>query len=304
MSQSTANSATATQKGRSWIANLDLIFSQTANGSRLSSIERNGPLSVQKAFYPEGPDCAHVYLLHPPAGIVSGDELHLSAKLEKNSHALLTTPGANRFYRARDDKNLGVSLQLQQTQYQLSDNAILEHLPQETLIFQGADAINKLDVQLTHSSIYLGWDVICLGLPVMDQPFDKGQFEQLCQVKVDGKLVFHDRLKVNQENQLMHKKAGLAGKHIVGTFIAAAPNQLSGESNRLKSEGLLTLVREQIEALNAQKKVSISQLDSLFIIRYLGERSEECKKLFAAIWTILRKALCKLESKAPRIWLT
>lgn len=304
MSQSAATPAIKPNKGRSWIANLDLIFSQTANGSRLSSVERNGPLSVQKAFYPEGPDCAHVYLLHPPAGIVSGDELHLSAKLETNSHALLTTPGANRFYRARDDKNLGVSLQLQQTQYQLSEQAILEHLPQETLIFQGADAVNKLDVQLTHSSIYLGWDVICLGLPAMDQAFDKGRFEQVSQVTVDGKLVFHDRLKVNQTNQLLNKAAGLAGKHVVGTFIAAAPEQLSGEKNRVESEGLLTLIRSEIEALDAHRKVSISQLDGLFVIRYLGERSEECKKLFAAIWSLLRQALCQLQSHVPRIWLT
>ncbi len=304
MSQSAATQAVENKSGRSWVASLDLTFSQTVAGSRLSSAKRNGPLSVQKAFYPEGPDCAHVYLLHPPAGIVSGDELHLSARLEEKSHALLTTPGANRFYRARDDLNLGTRLQLQQTHYRISKNAILEHLPQETLIFQGADAVNKIDIELASSSIYLGWDVICLGLPVMDQPFNKGRFEQLCQLKVDNKIVFHDRLKVNQDNQLLNKTAGLAGHHVVGTFIAAAPSLLSGEQNRHKCEALLARIREEIERLNAQLYVSLSQLDSLFVIRYLGDKSEACKKYFTAIWQILREALCELEASAPRIWLT
>ncbi|MCU4676940.1 urease accessory protein UreD [Catenovulum sp. 2E275] len=304
MNQSAAIPVNTPANGRSWIANLNLNFSRTQTGSRLSSVERNGPLSVQKAFYPEGPDCAHVYLLHPPAGIVSGDELHLSATLEANSHALLTTPGANRFYRARDDKNLGTTLQLQQTHYQIADHATLEHLPQETLIFQGADAVNKIKIELTPSSVYLGWDVICLGLPVMNQAFDKGQFEQLSEVKVGNKLVFHDRLKVNQDNQLLNKAAGLGGHHVVGTFIAAAPVQLSGEQNRHKCEALTEQLRAKITELNASDKVSISQLDMLFVIRYLGDKSEECKKYFAALWQILRQALCQREANIPRIWLT
>ncbi|MER2491126.1 urease accessory protein UreD [Catenovulum sediminis] len=289
---------------RSWIANLNLTFSSTEQGSRLSSVERNGPLSVQKAFYPEGPDCAHVYLLHPPAGIVSGDELHLSARLNAASHALLTTPGANRFYRAREDASLGTSLQLQKTHYQLAEHAILEHLPQETLIYSGADAINQLMVEMSADSMYFGWDIISLGLPAVDKPFVQGAFTQKTQLLIDGKLAFHDVLKVNQQNGLLHHVAGLRGHSIVGTFLIAAPAQLSSDKNQQKCSELLDIFRQKVEQLNACREISISALDGVFVIRYLGQRSSRCKFLFAAIWQLARLHLCQLAAHQPRIWLT
>ena len=42
----------------SWFASLSLTFSLTPSGTQLTRTERHGPLSVQKAFYPEGRDCA------------------------------------------------------------------------------------------------------------------------------------------------------------------------------------------------------------------------------------------------------
>ena len=71
---------------RGWLARLGLTFSHSVHGTQLARTKRVGPLSIQKAFYPEGRDCAHIYLLHPPAGIVSGDvlqvDLHLPPQYE------------------------------------------------------------------------------------------------------------------------------------------------------------------------------------------------------------------------------
>ena len=108
MTVTTANIQHPTKASKNtWLANLALEFSFTANGTQLTKTMRNGPLSVQKAFYPEGTDCAHIYLLHPPAGIVSGDELRINITVNSQAHTLITTPGANRFYRARVDENIG-----------------------------------------------------------------------------------------------------------------------------------------------------------------------------------------------------
>ena len=84
-----------------WLARLHMSFATRQGRTLLHRTERQGPLSVQRAFYPETNGTAHLYLLHPPAGIVSGDELRISASLSADNQVLLTTPGANRFYRAR-----------------------------------------------------------------------------------------------------------------------------------------------------------------------------------------------------------
>ena len=143
----------------SWFASLSLEFTLTPNGTQLTRTERNGPLTVQKAFYPEGRDCAHIYLLHPPAGIVSGDELRIQIQVNEKSHSLVTTPGASRFYRAREDITIGDSKQIQHCEFFIKSMARCEHFPLETIVYEGADGFNTVDVHLQNDSDYLGWDI-------------------------------------------------------------------------------------------------------------------------------------------------
>ncbi|MFQ3338408.1 MAG: urease accessory protein, partial [Colwellia sp.] len=205
MTQSTeVKTSLMSTKSRQWLANLALNFSYTALGTQLSKTRRNGPLTVQKAFYPEGRDCAHIYLLHPPAGIVSGDQLHVEINLDDHAHTLVTTPGANRFYRARTDANIGISKQVQVTTLNIKNYAKCENFPQETIVYNGADGFNTVDIYLTEQSVYLGWDITCMGLPSSDQLFTQGQYSQLNRVFVEGTLQYHDRIAITAKNNLLH----------------------------------------------------------------------------------------------------
>ncbi len=53
-----------------WLASLALQLGHSAYGTQLTKTKRCGPLPIQHAFYPEGRDSAHLYLLHPPARLV------------------------------------------------------------------------------------------------------------------------------------------------------------------------------------------------------------------------------------------
>lgn len=283
---------------KNWLARLELSFTQTQVGTRLAKVKRDGPLSVQKAFYPEGPDIAHVYLLHPPAGIVSGDKLTITTDCQSGAHALLTTPGANRFYKARDLTDPQARKQYQNTSFKLAEHSVLEYLPQETLIYPDADAINQLTVNLANNSVYLGWEVLSLGLPVVGKPFADGRLVQQTQVYIDGQLKLHDRLNVNPENQIMQQAAGLNNQPVLGTFIITSCN--------LKHD-LATLegnLHQHLESLTLAKHFSLTRLDEIIIVRYLGEKTADCKDVFAQLWHIARAALCQREANAPRIWLT
>ncbi len=286
---------------RQWLAKLALTFSHNAYGTQLKTTSRKGPLSVQKAFYPEGQECAHIYLLHPPAGIVSGDELIVEINIEEQGHVLVTTPGANRFYRAREDLSIGETKQTQITSLHLTNEAVAENFPQETIVYEGADGFNTVDVHMCDNSTYFGWDITCLGLPSSDQYFDKGQYTQLNRLYCGGTLIYHDRIEISPKNQLLHHMAGLASKSVFGTFLVYAPLQL----NELKQrKEIIEALRDIIDAENAQELISITDIRGLFVIRYLGEQAHQCKNLFIKLWQHLRPLVIEVPAIEPRIWHT
>ena len=115
--------AEAALNAQNWAALLRLELRAAADRTRLVPIERRGPLSVQRPFYPEGEVC-HVYLLHPPGGVVGGDRLELCLDLQARAKALFTTPGAAKFY-----QSAGATAQVRQV-FELAAGAeLVEHHP-------------------------------------------------------------------------------------------------------------------------------------------------------------------------------
>ena len=141
---------------RSWPATLKLDF---IKGARKTFVHRShrGPLGMQRAFYPEG-DVCHVTLLHPPGGVVSGDELEISVNVGRGASALVVTPGATKHYRSRAavsgagvagslnpgavERETGASLPSVGVVRQLLnvDGGSLEWLPNESIHFDGSEA--------------------------------------------------------------------------------------------------------------------------------------------------------------------
>src|SRR5690349_14698982 len=109
-----------------WHGHLTLNY--TRDGERTIAPDRHdGPLRVLQRLYPEGPGVCHHVLVHPPGGIVGGDVLALEAVLHEGTHALITTPGATRFYRSAGETAM------QTVQARVARGARLEWLPLETL---------------------------------------------------------------------------------------------------------------------------------------------------------------------------
>ncbi|AMK00454.1 urease accessory protein UreD [Alteromonas macleodii] len=287
------------------MASLFLEFAIKSNVSQLVKTSRRGPLNVQKAFYPEGKDCAHVYLLHPPAGIVSGDELNIEICIQDSAHALITTPGANRFYRARTNLAIGDSKQTQISNINVLGKGICENFPLETIVYEGADAINQLDLKLSSQAHYIGWDISCLGLPAAGQPFKKGRFTQLNRVFIDGKLNFHDRINLTPNNNVCAHVAGLNNHSVFATMLAHAPKV---RINVNEKSQLVDRLREQIAHTDGidkpSQKVSVTYIRDLLVVRYLGDHAEECKAIFTSIWKTIRPIYIQKEANVPRIWLT
>src|SRR3954471_14245596 len=126
-----------------WHARLNLDYRADAAtaGTRLD-FRHDGPLRVLKSLFPEGPEVCHTVVVHPPGGIVGGDTLSVHLALGEGAHALVTTPGATRFYRS------GGTRAAQAIHARVAAGARLEWLPLETLVHSGAHADNRMAFEL------------------------------------------------------------------------------------------------------------------------------------------------------------
>lgn len=262
-----------------WSACLQLRFTQCEGVTRLGARRHLGPLLVQRPFHPEGAPC-HVYVLHPPGGIVAGDRLELEVHLEPGSHALLTMPGASKFYRS-----IGPTARLTQ-RFHLAAGSTLEWLPQDSIFFNGARA--RLDSRFTlePGARLLAWETLCLGRPVMGERFDQGALDSSLRIELADDPGLQERLRI--EGGGLDK---LGGHPLVATFCAAPADP-----------ALLERVRQALEGLGNPAGATL--LGPLLVIRLLDHDNQHLQSTLQRLWHLLRPAVLGLAPCPPRIWAT
>jgi urease accessory protein len=272
----------------SWRARLTLGFEQRGAASVLTRREHFGPLRVQKALYPEGEAVCHAIMLHPPSGIAGGDQLDIGVNVGPGAHALLTTPGAGKWYRSAG------AWAGQRLEFDVAADATLEWLPQENIVYDGARADMQNRFRLASGARCIAWDVLCLGRRAGGERFELGEVNPVTRIELDGKPVWLERGAVGGGTQLLNSPAGLAGFSVNGTLLATGPNL---------DAALLTTCR-QIASAETDARIGITLLPDLLVARYLGHASEAARGWFAALWQVLRPALIGRQAQMPRIWNT
>ena len=274
------------QHDRSWQARLALEFERRGARSVLAARRHDGPLVVQKPLYPEGDEVCHAIVVHPPAGIVGGDELEISARVGVNAHTLLTTPGAAKWYRSAG------SWARQKIVFHAGAGACLEWLPQETIIFNGALAELRTEVELEADACFIAWEILCLGRTGSGESFAAGECRMRTLIQRDGQPLWLERAQLDGGGGALFSPAVLAGQPVAGTFVAASLQM---------EDRLLGLCRETKPIVGAG---AVTALPGLFVGRYLGSSSEAAKKYFTQLWAVLRPGLTGLPVVEPRIWRT
>lgn len=268
----------------SWKASLALGFTGGERGTTLSEKHHDGPLVVQKPLYPEGGEVCHAIVVHPPGGIAGGDELSLQVKAGAGASALLTTPGAAKWYRssgpwARQDLRFDV-------------HGTLEWLPQETIVFDGALAQSALHVDLASGATLIGWDLVCLGRTGSGERYARGSYRSRIEVRREGRLLWQERGRVDGGGPLMDSAAGLAGNPVYGTLFACGAGL---------DQALLGELRKHAPESG---RGAVTMLPGVLLARYLGDSSEAARRHFIALWRELRPVLTGREATEPRIWRT
>lgn len=339
----------------SWASSLALSFDTVSSTStakegtaddsktRLYHRKHTGALMVQRALYPEPSvqqGICHILMLYPPAGIAGGDTLIIDLNLDSGSHAVITTPGAGKWY-GKDSVSqkhktpLGgdvahqsmsqdeiAAYASQHVQANLAADTRLEWLPQESIIYNEANMHAASRFDLTDSSSLLTWEISVFGRQAYDEQFLQGRYHTGLNIYRDGKVIVAERVAQAAQNRWFTSNLGLANQHIYGSFWAVP--SLSDVHDNLALSASQTM--QSTETAQATIKQSLTRyLDNTVValrqviaqtqlpvycthnyqainIRYIGSDVRGCFEAFYQLREVLRDHWWQLEPCRPRIW--
>lgn len=271
-------------------AGLFLGFEEDQVTTRLVKRNHFGPLLVQKPLYPEGREVCQAVIIHPPGGVVGGDQLKIAVKVGAAGKAQITTPGAAKWYKANGH------ISRQNVTLEIGSGGSLEWLPQETIFFDKVNVELEHDVALGKDASYIGCEILCFGRTASGESFNDGQIRQRIGIRREGKLIWHEQLRLSGGSPAMRNPLLLAGSTVCATLIAVG---------QTVSTAVLEAARESAALITAGGgEAGISQLKGLVVARYLGNSSQTARRVMLDVWGHLRPAMLGRKAVVLRVWNT
>ena len=325
-----------------WQSSLQLHFDCASNAAktRLCHRAHTGALMVQRALYPE-PDSTdnsqagicHIYVLYPPAGIADDDRLTLEFDLQSNSHAVITTPGAGKWYGQRkslrssrpsysskfnngtqsansntsnDYFNDVVSAE-QHIDARLDDHAVLEWLPQESIYYDYSNSNANSRFYLAKTASLLTWDIAVFGRQAYQETFANGHYVNRLEIWREGNLLVSECTSQQANARWFISPLGLNNQHVHGSFWAIPSTEVIApelQNNPLKLGQYLDATITDLRHLIDQQSLPIHCTHNFQGIncRYLGADVRACFEAFYQIRELIRSKWYALEPHRPRIW--
>jgi urease accessory protein len=273
----------------SWHAKLQLNYSRQSEYTVLH-FDNKGPLRTFRSLYPEGLGICHNVIVHPPGGLVAGDVLEIDVQVQSGAHALVSTPGATRFYRSEG------AVATQHIRIQLEAGARLEWMPLESIAYPDCKAQNWVDINLAPGAELLAWDVMALGLPHADQAFKRGSMHQRMRLND----IWLEQAHIDASDALLMDSAtGLAGQRCMGTLVLGSGSGISRNNKETWLEAVRRVLPETLQPVAA---AATCPNDHVLVVRVLGPVVEPVMQVLQQAWAQLRQSAWGLAAPEPRIW--
>ncbi|MDR9405280.1 MAG: urease accessory protein UreD [Halothece sp. Uz-M2-17] len=270
-----------------WCGFLQLKYQQRDKKTQPIETYTKAPYKLQRPFYPKRQQICYTTILHTAGGIVGGDQLSQSIQLQPKAHAVITTAAASKIYRSR-------ALTASQTvKIDVGENACLEYLPRETIVFNGAQYQQQLHVNLASTGTFLAWEILRFGRSARGEEFLHGNWRSRTEVWQNGQLLWVDCPSLSGDKNILESPHGLGGYPLVGTLVwLGKPISLE----------LITEVRNLWHETETTGEAGTTALNSGLLCRYRGNSRAEVINWFTNIWRLLRQFDGKEPPVTPRVW--
>jgi urease accessory protein len=263
----------------------DLVFGHGPRGTVLRDLYQQSPLRILFP-QPEPGDPPVAALLNCAGGLAGGDALRQSIRLEPGARATLSTAAAEKVYRS-----LGPEARID-SRITLGPGAVLEWIPQETILFDGARMHRRMEATLAEGAMLLASETLVFGRAARGETMATGSVFDAWRLHGPAGLVWADALSLGVADIGARLAApfGFAGAEAMGMLLlAGGPAEQARDLLRALPEvapGAATIPRP-----------------GLLLARWLGGSAAVRRAVGAAI-VALRGGVLGLPPALPRLWTT
>jgi urease accessory protein len=262
----------------------DLVFGRASRGTVLRDLYQQSPLRILFPT-PEPGEPPTAALLNCAGGLAGGDALRQSVRLQAGARATLSTAAAEKVYRS-----LGPETRVD-TRIVLEAGAVLEWIPQETILFDGARFVRGMRAELAPGAVLLAAETLVFGRAARGETMTRGLIRDRWRLHGPAGLLWADALALEGDLAApLLSPFGFAGAEALGTLLLAGGDAAAGRD----------LLRGMPEL--APGAATIPR-PGLLLARWLGRAASVREAMGAAI-VALRAAQLGLPARLPRLWTT
>jgi urease accessory protein len=245
--------------------------------TRRGALHESGSLRVRFPS-PEAEGLSGVFV-NTAGGIAGGDRFDIDIAAREGSRLTLTTAAAEKVYRAAGPAaRLNIALKAEAGSH-------LAWLPQETILFDRARIVRRIDIDLAEDASFLLCEIVVFGRAAMGERMLHGEFVDRWRLRRAGKLVFAETVRLDGDIGAKLARAAVAnGGGAIGTALIAP-----GDA------AVVERIREASESFGGE--VGISAWNGFAMARFCAQ---DAARLRADMMTVLGRAG---GAALPRLWL-
>jgi urease accessory protein len=192
---------------------LDFARDPLTGRTILTDSRQEPPLKVVRAFtLDDGSALAHLH--NVSGGLLGGDRLAQSVRVGAGASVQLTTTGATRLYRPREEA--GTVTQL--NEITVGENALLEYVPDAIIPFAGARYSQRTTIRLASGAGLFWWEILAPGREARGEIFEYERVEMKTDLVALGQPIAAERVSLEPRSRNISDLARLGPYRYWVTF--------------------------------------------------------------------------------------